>query len=369
VPPPSRVALPGIRLTDSYDQQIDQLQNQYNGLGTQLQSLQGSEATANAQAARAAADRRHRSPGSVGSDADQPAHLALAQTARRSRSTPPTSRRRSATHPAHRGDLTQGGTGVVEGWSTARASRLHGAAGLGHHGEPEGPDADGPGGAEQQALDALQQTAAVPPRPGRSGREPARGRSAALQGQESELKQQGPPSAARPQAGEQRNSLLSQIATVRAQQQAALRRLLRRRLRRLRLLLRRLRRLPLRAAEAPACAALCSVLCLRSIPNSFPWGQCTWYVASLREVRGAATRTRGSATPRPWATRPARLQAGGHRGVGPGQWLQLLRTRRLRGGRREPTNFYVNRGQLRRDFREHRLPRGDTLNDVEGFIY
>jgi len=51
MPPPSGVALRGIRLTDSYDQQIDQLQQQYDSLGTKLQGLQGSEAAADAQAA------------------------------------------------------------------------------------------------------------------------------------------------------------------------------------------------------------------------------------------------------------------------------------------------------------------------------
>ena len=91
------------------------------------------------------------------------------------------------------------------------------------------------------------------------------------------------------------------------------------------------------------------------IPNSFPWGQCTWYVASLREVTwwGNADEWLGNAQAQGYST-GADPQARRHRGLGLGQRLQLLRARRLRGRGRRPERLLRGRGQLRRDPRADR---------------
>ena len=161
VPPPSGVALPGIRLTDSYDQQIDQLQDQYDSLGTQLQSLQGGEAAANAAAA-AVQQQIAVTEAQIASDQTQinQLNLALAQTAEAIQV--------DTTHlAAQKAQLTQltvevyteGGTGVVDGLVDSQSiadfmEQLDSATTVSRKVQLLMAQVE----ADQQALDALQQT-------------------------------------------------------------------------------------------------------------------------------------------------------------------------------------------------------------------
>jgi surface antigen len=370
MPPPSGVALHDIRLTDSYDQQIAQLQAQYGTLGTQLQSLQGSEAAANAKAA-AVQQQIAVTEAQIASDQAQinQLNLALAQTAEAIQV--------DTTHlAAQKAQLTQltvqiytqGGTGVVDGLVDSQSiadfmEQLDSATTVSRQVQQLMVQVE----ADAQALNVLQQSQQSRLAQAAQAESQLEVDQAALQGQESELKQQAA-SLGSQAAGllGQRNSLLSQIASVRAQQQAAE------------------AAAAAAAAEAAAAAAaaaksgggsgMCGrVLCpfaFGTIPDSFPWGQCTWYVASLREVPwgGNADEWFGNARAMGYSTsstpKPGAIVVWGP-GNGYSYYGHVAYVVAVVG----PSDFYVNEANYDEipgniDSREV-----TTLNDVEGFIY
>ena len=359
VPPPSGVALPGIRLTDSYDQQIDQLQQQYDALGTQLQSLQGGEAAANAEAA-AVQQQIAVTEAQIASDQTQinQLNLALAQTAEAIQV--------DTTHlAAQKAQLTQltvevyteGGTGVVDGLVDSQSiadfmEQLDSATTVSRQvqllmGQME---------KEAQGLNVLQQSQQSRLAQAAQAESQLEVDQAALQGQESELKQQAA-SLGSQAAGllGQRNSLLSQIASVRAQQQAA-------------------EAAAAAAAKSGGGSGMCGrVLCpfaFGTIPDSFPWGQCTWYVASLREVPwgGNADEWFGNARAMGYST-SSTPKPGAIVVWGPGNGYSYYGHVAYVVAVVSPTDFYVNEANFddipgNIDSREV-----TTRNDVEGFIY
>jgi surface antigen len=370
MPPPSGVALHDIRLTDSYDQQIAQLQAQYGTLGTQLQGLQGSEAAANAKAA-AVQQQIAVTEAQIASDQTQinQLNLALAQTAEAIQV--------DATHlAAQKAQLTQltvqiytqGGTGVVDGLVDSQSiadfmEQLDSATTVSRQVQQLMAQVE----ADAQALNVLQQSQQSRLAQAAQAESQLEADQAALQGQESELKQQAA-SLGSQAAGllGQRNSLLSQIASVRAQQQAAE------------------EAAAAAAAEAAAAAAaaaksgggsgMCGgVLCpfaFGTISDSFPWGQCTWYVASLREVPwgGNADEWFGNAGAMGYSTgstpKPGAIVV-----WGPGNGYSYYGHVAYVVAVVSPSDFYVNEANFDEipgniDSREV-----TTLNDVEGFIY
>jgi surface antigen len=377
-PPSTRVDLPGLRLTDSYVQQIDQLQQQYDTLGTQLQSLQGSEATANAQAA-AVQQQIAVTEAQIASDQAQinQLNLELAQTDEAIQVD-------TAHLAAQKAQLTQltveiyteGGTGVVAGLVDSQSiadfmEQLNSATTVSQKVQQLMAQVE----ADEQALAVLQHTQQAHLNQDAQAESQLETDQAALQGQEAELKQQAA-SLGGQAAGlvSQRNSLLGQITSVRAQQQAAA------------------AAAAAAAAQAAAAAAakaaaaaaapaqgsggsgMCGgVLCpfaFGSIPDSFPWGQCTWYVASLREVPwgGNADEWFGNADAMGHSTGHT-PKAGAIVVWGPGNGYSYFGHVAYVVAVVSPSDFYVDEanyaevpGQI--DSREV-----TTLNDVEGFIY
>jgi surface antigen len=370
MPPRSGVSLHGIRLTDSYDQQIDQLQQQYDSLGTQLQSLQGGEAAANANAA-SVQQQIAVTEAQIASDQTQidQLNLALAQTAEAIQV--------DTTHlAAQKTQLTkltveiytQGGAGVVDGLVDSQSiadfmEQLDSATRVSRQVQQLMAQVE----ADEQALNLLQQTQQSHLAQAAQAESQLEADQAALQGHESELKQQAA-SLGSQAAGlvGQRNSLLSQIASVRAQQQAAE------------------EAAAAAAAEAAAAAAaaaksgggsgMCGgALCpfaFGSIPDSFPWGQCTWYVASLREVPwgGNADEWLGNADAMGYST-GSKPKPGAIVVWGPGNGYSHYGHVAYVVAVVSPTDFYVDEANFDEipgniDSREI-----TTLNDVEGFIY
>jgi len=368
-PPAGRVALRGIRLTDSYDQQITQLQQQYDSLGTQLQSLQGSEAAANAQAA-AVQQQIAATETQIAADQAQinQLNLALAQTEEAIE----VDTAHLAAQKAQLTELTveiytEGGTGVVDGLVDSQSiadfmEQLDSATTVSQKVQTLMAQVE----ADEQTLAVLEQTQQTHLTQDAQAESQLESDQATLQAQETELKQQAA-SLGGQAAGlvSQRNSLLGQIASVRAQQQAAE------------------EAAAAAAAEAAAAAAaaqgsggsgMCGgVLCpfaFGTIPDSFPWGQCTWYVASLREVPwgGNADSWLGNAAAMGYDT-GSTPKAGAIVVWGSGNGYSYYGHVAYVVAVVSPTDFYVDEanfaeipGQI--DSREV-----TTLNDVEGFIY
>jgi len=367
-PPSSRATTPGLRLTDSYDQQIAQLQQQYDSLGTQLRGLQGQEAAADTQAAAV--------QGQIASTEAQVAqaqaqidqlNLALAQTAEAIQTD-------TAHLAGEKTQLTQltvliyteGGNGVVAGLVDSQSiadfmDKLDSATEVGQQFQKVITEVQ----ADEQRLNVLEQTQTTELAHATQAAEQLQALEVELQAQETELKQQvaGLGGQAAALVG-QRQTLLSQIATVKAQQEAA--------------------EAAAAAAAARAAAAaaargsggggLChGVLCpfaFGSIADSFPWGQCTWYVASLRSVTwwGNADEWLGAARSQGYTT-GSTPKVGSIVVWGSGNgysWFGHVAFVVAVGG---PSDFWVDEanyneipGQL--DSREV-----TTLSDVEGFIY
>ena len=101
----------------------------------------------------------------------------------------------------------------------------------------------------------------------------------------------------------------------------------------------------------------------------FPWGQCTWYAASLRNCDLEWRRLgMGMDGCRGGPPRGNEAEGGLAGRVRTGQWLQRLRARRVCGGGAEPTSFTIDEGNF--------LGLGVidqrqiwSLYDVEAFIY
>ena len=118
------------------------------------------------------------------------------------------------------------------------------------------------------------------------------------------------------------------------------------------------------------CGGVLCPFAFGSIPNSFPWGQCTWYVASLREVpwSGNADQWLGNAAAMGYSTgrtpRPGAIVV-----WGPGNGYSYYGHVAYVVAVVSPTDFYVDEANFDEipgniDSREV-----TTLNDVEGFIY
>jgi surface antigen len=395
MPPPSGVALHDIRLTDSYDQQIAQLQAQYGTLGTQLQGLQGSEAAANAKAA-AVQQQIAVTQAQIASDQTQinQLNLALAQTAEAIQV--------DTTHlAAQKAQLTQltvqiytqGGTGVVDGLVDSQSiadfmEQLDSATTVSRQVQQLMAQVE----ADAQALNVLQQSQQSRLAQAAQAESQLEADQAALQGQQSELKQQAASlgSQASGLLG-QRNSLLSQIATVRAQQQAAEEAAAAAAAKAAAAAAAAAKAAAANAVAASAAAAnavaanaaaaqsgggsgTCGgVLCpfaFGTISDSFPWGQCTWYVASLREVPwgGNADQWFGNARAMGYSTgstpKPGAIVV-----WGPGNGYSYYGHVAYVVAVVSPSDFYVNEANFDEipgsiDSREV-----TTLNDVEGFIY
>ncbi len=362
MPPSERVALPPVRLANSYGDQISQLQSQYDTLGTQLHSLQGSEATANAQAA-AVQQQIDSTQAQVAQTQTQivQLNLALAQTAEAIQV--------DTVHlNGEKAQLTQvmvviytaGGTGVVAGLVDSQSiAELMEKLGSATAMSQKFQQLIAAVKADEQRLTALRQTQQAQLAQAAQAESQLETLEAQLQGQEAQLKAQVASLGAQA-AGliNQRQSLLDQIATVQAEEQAAA-----------------------EAAAAAAAAAAAggggggscgAALCpfaFGDIPNSFPWGQCTWYVASLREVTwwGNADAWLGNAQAQGYSTgstpKPGSIvvwgSGGGYSYYGHVAYVV---------GVISSTDFYVDEanynglGQV--DARQV-----TTLNDVEGFIY
>ncbi len=364
-PPSVRVALPPVQLTDSYDQQIAQLQQQYNALGTQLQGLQGSEAAENAQAAavqqQIAATQTQ--VAQVQAQIDQ-LNVTLAQTGEAIQVD-------TAHLAAEKAQLTQlmvviytaGGTGVVSGLVDSQSiadfmEKLDSATSVSQKFQQLIAQVQ----ADEQRLKVLQQTQQTHLAQAAAAENQLEALESQLQGQETELKQEVA-SLSSQAAGlvNQRQSLLSQIAGVQAQQKAAEEAAAAAAAR------------AAAAAEAGGGGTCGGVLCpfaFGTIPDSFPWGQCTWYVASLREVTwwGNADEWLGNAQSQGYSTgstpKPGAIvvwgSGNGYSWYGHVAYVVAVVS---------PTDFYVDEanyneipGQL--DSREV-----TTLSDVEGFIY
>ncbi|MGD1054434.1 MAG: hypothetical protein ABR950_11510, partial [Candidatus Dormibacteria bacterium] len=215
-PPAGRVALRGIRLTDSYDQQITQLQQQYDSLGTQLQSLQGSEAAANAQAA-AVQQQIAATETQIAADQAQinQLNLALAQTEEAIE----VDTAHLAAQKAQLTELTveiytEGGTGVVDGLVDSQSiadfmEQLDSATTVSQKVQTLMAQVE----ADEQTLAVLEQTQQTHLTQDAQAESQLESDQATLQAQETELKQQAA-SLGGQAAGLvcQRNSLLGQIA-------------------------------------------------------------------------------------------------------------------------------------------------------------
>ncbi|MGA9113080.1 MAG: hypothetical protein WB802_04685, partial [Candidatus Dormiibacterota bacterium] len=224
-PPAARIARPDVRLTDSYTQKIAQLQQQYDALGSQLQGLQGSEATANAQAAavqqQVAATQSQVQQ--VQGQIDQ-LNLELAQTAEAIQVD-------TANLAAEKAQLTKvmvviytaGGTGVVSGLVQSQSiaefmEKLGSATAVSKQFRQLIAQVQ----ADQQRLTLLQQTQQGNLDQAAAAETHLEALEATLQGQETQLRAEA--ASLGSQAAsllDQRQSLLSQIATVKAQQAAA----------------------------------------------------------------------------------------------------------------------------------------------------
>jgi peptidoglycan hydrolase CwlO-like protein len=361
-PPSARVALPPARLTDSYSDQIGQLESQYDTLGGQLQSLQGSEAAANAQAA-AVQQQIDTTQSQVAQTQAQitQLNLALAQTAEAIQVD-------TAHLNSEKAQLTQvmvviytaGGTGVVAGLVDSQSiselmEKIGSATAISQKFQQLIKEVK----ADEERLAALQQTQQAQLAQAAQAESQLEALDAQLQGQEAQLKAQVASLGAQA-AGliNQRESLLDQIATVQAEQQAA--------------------------AEAAAAAAAAAAaggggggscgdaLCpfaFGDIPDSFPWGQCTWYVASLREVTwwGNADAWLANAQSQGYST-GSTPQPGSIVVWGSGNGYSYYGHVAYVVGVVSPTDFYVNEANYDGlgvvDARQV-----TTLNDVEGFIY
>ncbi len=271
VAPVSRGRL-DVRLTDSYDQQIAALQAQYNGIGGQLQGLQGQEASVGAQVA-AVQSRVGQTQANLDAVQSQIVQLntALAATAQRIEA----DTQRLDSDRVQLAQLmvtvyTSGGTSVVASLVDSRdisefINKLDSATSVSH----KFGDLIAAVQAAQQALVVLQQTQQSQLAQATQLQGQLQSLEAQLRSQEAQLQsQERSLSGQAAQLVSQRNSIQSQINKVRAEQQAA-------------------------AAAAAAAAAGAGVINMNGAlapfafgPKNdlFPWGQCTWYVASLRNV-------------------------------------------------------------------------------------
>jgi peptidoglycan hydrolase CwlO-like protein len=360
-----RVTLPPVRLTDSYDQQIAQLQQQYNALGTQLQGLQGSEAAENAQAAavqsQIAATQTQVSQAQA--QIDQ-LNVILAQTGEAIQLD-------TAHLAAEKAQLTRitvaiytaGGSGVVSGLVDSQSisefmEKIDSATTVSQKFQQLIAQVQ----VDEQRLEVLQQQQQAHLAQAAAAESQLEALESQLQGQETELKQEVA-SLSSQAAGivSQRQSLLGQIAAVQAEQKAAEEAAAAAAAR--------------AAAEAEgggggSCGGVLCPFAFGTIPDSFPWGQCTWYVASLREVPwwGNADEWLGNAQSLGYSTgmtpkAGAIVVWGG--GNGYSYYGHVAYVVAVVG----PTDFFVDEanyneipGQL--DSREV-----TTMSDVEGFIY
>jgi peptidoglycan hydrolase CwlO-like protein len=362
-PPSYRVALPPDRLADSYTDQIGSLQQQYSSLGGQLQTLQGSEAAADAQAAavQQQIDSTQTKVAQTQAQIDQ-INLALAQTAQAIQVD-------TAHLNTDKSELTQvmvviytaGGTGVVAGLVDSQSvealmEKLESATAV----SQQFQQLIGEVKADEQRLATLQQTQQAQLAQAAQAESQLESLETQLQGQEAQLKAQAASLDAQATGIiDQQQSLLSQIATVQAEERAA--------------------------AEAAAAAAAAAAaggggggscgyaLCpfaFGDIPDSFPWGQCTWYVASLVEVTwwGNADEWLGNAQAQGYSTgstpAPGAIVVwgpyNGYSEYGHVAYVVAVVS---------PTDFYVDEANFDEVPGDIDSRQVTTLNDVEGFIY
>ena len=362
-PPGARVAVPPMRLTDSYSQQIAQLQQQYDALGTQLQGLQGSEATASAQAA--AVQQQFAATQSQVQETQAQIdrlNLELAQTAEAIQ----VDTNRLAGEKAQLTKVmvviyTAGGTSVVSGLVQSQSiaefmEQLGSATTVSQRFRQLIAQVQ----ADQRRLTLLEQTQQVNLTQAAAAENRLEALEATLQGQAAELRAEA--ASLGSQAASlvnQRQSLLSQIASVKAQQQAAE-----------------------EAAAAAAAAAAAGhggggacgdVLCpfaFGDIPDSFPWGQCTWYVASLREVTwwGNADAWFDNAQGQGYSTgQTPKVGAVVVWGSGNGYsyYGHVAYVVAVDG----PSDFYVDEANYSEVPGQLDMRQVTTLSDIEGFIY
>jgi surface antigen len=361
-PASPRVALPPARLADSYDQQIAQLQQQYDTLGTQLQALRGSQAAANAQAA-AVQQQIASTQAQVAQEQAQinQLNLALAQTAAAIKAD-------TAQLAAAKAQLrnvmvliyTAGGTGVVSGLVDSQSiadfmEKLDSASTVSQKFRELIAQVQ----ADEQRLAALEKTQQGQLAQAAQAEAQLQSLEDQLDGQEAQLQQEA--AALGSQAAglvDQRQSLLSQITTVRAEQQAAAA---------------AAAAAAARAAAGDGSGACGDVLCpfaFGDIPDSFPWGQCTWYVASLREVSwwGNADEWFDNAQAQGFSTgltpKPGAIVV-----WGPGNGYSYYGHVAYVVAVVNPSDFFVDEANFAEVPGQIDQREVTTLSDVEGFIY
>lgn len=353
----ARSPLP-LRLTDSYDQQIASLQARYNSIGGQLQGIHGQEAAVSAQVA-AVQSRVAQTQSSLDAVQSQIIQLntALAATARGIQAdTQHLDSDRAQLAQLMVAVYTSGGTSVVASLVDSRdigqfINKLDAATAV----SSKFQDLIGAVQAAQQALQVLQKTQQSQLAQATQLQAQLQSLAGQLASQEAQLRsEERSLTGQAAQLVSQRNSIQSQINHVRAEQQAA-------------------------EAAAAAAAAGAGVINMNgalqpfafgSTNDLFPWGQCTWYVASLRNVTwgGNADTWLGHAQAQGYATGSA-PRAGSIVVWGSGNGYSVYGHVAYVVAVYGPADFEVDESNYFETPGLLDQRRVTTLNDVEGFIY
>jgi surface antigen len=336
-------------MADVYDQQIATLQSQYDAIGVQIQSLQGDQTAATAQAVAV----EQQVAGTQASLQAVEAHMIQLNTAL---ATTDENLQEDGAHlTSDKSQLSQvmvviytaGGasavTGLVDSPSVSEfMDRLVSAQSVGQKVQAMIAAVR----SDEQALDALRQTQQTDLASAAAAQTQLESLQSQLQAQQAQLQQQITALGGQV-AGlvTQRQSLLSQIATVRAQQAAA--------------------------ASHNYGGGILQPFAFGSINDDYPWGQCTWYVASLRTVTWMANAKDWfefaqwdgyltGMTPEPGAI----VVWGGGHGYNAlyGHVAYVVAVSGPSHFTVDEANYYLIPGQV--DQRQV-----NTLSDVEGFIY
>jgi len=357
-PPALRTPLPPARLVDSYDQQIAALEAQYDSLGSQISSLKGQEAQVGAQVAavQGQVSSTEANLSAVEAQINQ-LNIALAHTEE--------SIQVDTAHlNSDKGQLAQltvqvytsgGGDSVVVSLVDSHnigefIDKLNSATTV----SSQLQQLIGQVRADQAALDSLEQTQKSQLAEASQQQDQLQALEAQLKSQEAQLEAAEAALTGRAaQLVDQRQSIMGQINKVEAEQEAA------------------------EAAAAAAAAGGSIVLNGALAPfafgptnDLFPWGQCTWYVASLRNVTfgGNADAWFGNAQAAGYSTGET-PKTGAIVVWGSGNGYSVFGHVAYVVGVSGPSSFTVDEANF------FEIPgvldqrRVTTLNDVEGFIY
>ncbi|HXZ99753.1 MAG TPA: CHAP domain-containing protein [Candidatus Binatia bacterium] len=361
IAPSARVALPSFRLADSYDQQIAALQAKYASIGSQIKGLQGQQAAVSGQVAalQGKVAQTQASLDAVESQITQ-LNTQLANTdAQIQVDTARLDKDQGQLSQVMVAIYTTGGTSVVAGLVDSRSiddfmNKLDSATTVSQKFQQLIAAVQ----ADEAALQALKQSQQTQLAAANQAEQQLQALEAQLQAQEAQLQQEERSLTGQAaQLVSQRQSIMGQINKVRAEQRAAE---------------------EAAAAAAAAAAARGHITTNGALPpfafgptnDLFPWGQCTWYVASLRNVTwsGNADQWFGNAAaqgvPTGGSPRPGSIVV-----WGPGNGYSGFGHVAYVVGVAGPSDFTVDEANYFEvpgvlDQREV-----TTLQDVEGFIY